>query len=479
MKLSKLAACIIISGAFLSSNVYAYGQKDLSTWESRSPINFFGNNADIDWKYVDNLSESEKSFSERLKRINLDENGDLKVSLHGYGVLNFENRQNKDFDPDKANDNEYKGGYYFATDFSYKDKYRLFGEIRTNSSNFDTGPWNPTLDAGTDIHQLFVEMNDINIAGGSLDARIGRQELTLDMWQLYNQLPLAVRSRFDAVKLDYKRGMHNFTAYYGEEIHPYKECMFCDYVGNWDDERISGNNSTGLIYSTFTPAGLFKASFANHQIEENLFIHTDHGAVDIYTVGASLYKFARTGLGYMLDARYQFGDTAGQDVSAYMAFADVNYKIQKDWGYKFGGIGYVGSGDDPNDDKLTGYNLAWGSDLLGFAADAAYSNAINLGTYLQTEYMPKQTVNLAFMSTWRINTDDALYGISLGPIYGADSDEKFAYSQVALVFNNQITPNVITNLELSYAMDSDYIKDVVGENSENTKRIKFNIRYLF
>jgi hypothetical protein len=86
---------------------------------------------------------------------------------------------------------------------------------------------------------------------------------------------------------------------------------------------------------------------------------------------------------------------------------------------------------------------------------------------------------LRALSTWRENTEDAIYTGGRQVLFGADSDEKYAYTQFLALFENQITPNVKSELEISYALDSQYIKDVVGSNTSDISRVSWNLLYYF
>ena len=81
-----------------------------TTWQQRNPIiHELGNRADEDWSYVDQLQESEKSFTEKLKRISFSENGDWKASFNMSAKVEFQNQWNSGFDSDSRVHNEVVG----------------------------------------------------------------------------------------------------------------------------------------------------------------------------------------------------------------------------------------------------------------------------------------------------------------------------------------------------------------------------------
>ncbi len=121
------------------------------------------------------------------------------------------------------------------------------------------------------------------------------------------------------------------------------------------------------------------------------------------------------------------------------------------------------------------FNPLWTGDPLGFAHDGAYGNAMQVGGYSVIEYMPKQSIITGFMSTWRADTDDAIYTLNQDILFGENSDEKYAYTQFYLQFHNYITGNLKTELNLYYALDSDYTRDVVGPQSDNITRAEIAV----
>ena len=148
------------------------------TWSERNPIIFWGDRANEDWSYVDNLEESKKSFSEKLKRLDITDDGEWKVSFSGNIKMAVDNRWNHMYDPDVRKKNEFRSRAQFATDVTYQDWARIYGEIRTNYTNLDNP--GPVDDAGTDLHQLFAEFKLLDDGEQYSTTRFGRQEIYLN-----------------------------------------------------------------------------------------------------------------------------------------------------------------------------------------------------------------------------------------------------------------------------------------------------------
>lgn len=445
-----------------------------SSWSERNPIVFWGDRANEDWSYVDNLDESQKSFSEKLKRLDIDESGDWKVSFSGNVKAALDNRWNHMYDGDDRKKNELRTRMQFSTDVTYQDWMRLFGEIRTNYTNLDNP--GPVDDAGTDFHQLFTEFKLLDDGEQYLSTRLGRQEIYLNEWQMMNREPTPVQSSWNAASAKYSVAGINFDVYYGEEVFPlYNDGSFS---GNWDD-KTNGKKSTGLFANWGTDFGVMQAYVMSNQLTNESFVNAPNGDVDIQVLGLHAHNFVGEGFGYMFDGVYQFGDHAGKDISAYMAYADLNYNWKADWNYRWGLNLHYASGSDKDSDKVNTFNPLWTGDPLGFAHDGAYGNAMQVGSYTVIEYQPKQSIIAGFMSTWRANTDDAIYTLNQDVLFGAESDEKYAYTQFYLQFHNYITGNLKSEVNVYYALDSDYTRDVVGSSSDDISRVEIALIYNF
>ncbi|WEM45047.1 hypothetical protein PTW35_18300 (plasmid) [Photobacterium sp. DA100] len=469
-----ITKCTLSLLALSISGVLHASDTATSTWPERNPIVFWGDRANEDWSYVDNLDESQKSFSEKLKRLDITDDGDWKVSFAGNVKVALDNRWNHMYDPDIRKHNELRSRLQLSTDVTYQDWMRVFGEIRTNYTNLDAP--GPIDDAGTDFHQLFTEFKLLDDGEQYLSTRLGRQEIYLNEWQMMNREPTPVQSSWNAVSAKYSVSGINFDAYYGEEVFP----LFDDgsFSGNWDD-KTNGNKSTGLFANWRTDFGAMQAYVMSNKLTNSSFVNAPDGDVDIQVLGLHAHDFVSEGFGYMIDGVYQFGDHAGKDISAYMAYADLNYNWKADWNYRVGMNLHYASGSDADSDKVNTFNPLWTGDPLGFAHDGAYGNAMQVGGYSVIEYAPKQIIITGFMSTWRANTDDAIYTLNQDVLFGEDSDEKYAYTQFYLQFHNYITGNLKTEVNTYYALASDYTDDVVGPNSKDITRFELALIYNF
>ena len=141
-----------------------------------------------------------------------------------------------------------------------------------------------------------------------------------------------------------------------------------------------------------------------------------------------------------LKVLYQTGKQAGQNIAAYMGYMDMNYNWSADWDWRVGMNLHYASGSDEGSSKVNTFNPLWTGDPLGFGFDGGYSNVMQVGLYTVVDYKPRQSIIAGFLSTWRANTDDAIYTLNQDVLYGADSNEKYAYTQAYLQFHNYVTP---------------------------------------
>jgi hypothetical protein len=368
---------LIINFGIISSCSYALANEIIEnkSWEERSPIIYFGDRSNENWNYVDDLSNDEKSFSEHLKRIDISDNGDWKVSISGTNRVRFEDRRNKNFINGNDQKSEIAAGLQISSDISYKNWLRFFGEVRTSYKNFDR--FSPIDDAGTDIQQLYADISNIELESGVLSARLGRQEISLNFWQMMSRETLPVQANWDALSVNYEINDYKLTGYYGEENFPKIEFLngSPSSSGNWDDEK-NGNTSSGLFLEKFTNYGLLKPFITTNHLESSHFVNIPTGEENIQSMGASLYKMQPFGISYLADVIYQTGKSSGMDVSAYMAHLNLSFAFEQDWHYRVGGIAHIASGSDANSSKVTTFNSLWTGDPLGSAVDAGYGNAI-------------------------------------------------------------------------------------------------------
>ncbi|QMV13795.1 alginate export family protein [Vibrio spartinae] len=464
---------IFLAVTFIScSNGFASEQ--LETWSTRNPVSFWIDRAKEDWRYVDNLDDNQKTLSEKLKRIDITDSGDFKYSFNGTYRIHFVNRWNQNFVEGDRQKDEYLSRIFLGSELNYKDRARVYGELRINNTNFTDN--SPVDDGGTDIHQLFLEYSNSNLFDKDWTVKLGRQEFLLTRMQFGNRELSGVQASWDAISTRFYVSDVEIGAYWGEEVLPvYKDGS---WAGNFDDKG-TGNKSKGIYGIVAGDYGQLTGYVLDTKIYNWSFIHANPGWENITSLGLNAFKYTRSGFGYSGDLIYQFGDQEGKNVSAYMGFGTINYNWDLDWKWQLGMVGHYASGTKSDDSSLHTFNPLWTDDILDAANTAAYSNVIQGGPYLSVDYAPAQTVYFGFMSTWRVSKDDAIYTKDQSLLYGADSDEKYAYTQAAIRFHNLITTNLKFDAALLYAFDSKYLEDVIDSKVADSRRWDMQITYNF
>ncbi len=258
-------------------------------WAERNPISFYKDRALEDWRYVDNMSEDDKTLAERLKRIPVSEDEKWKASFSHNLRIAFDNRWDESFKEDNRLKNAFVNRYYFGADINYDDFFRIYGELRVNYSKFALGEGSPVDNGGTDIHQIFAEVDLLQGQGERLSAKLGRQEVFITNFQLGAREIMAAQGSWDGVSVNYMNKGKRFYAYYGEQVFPRMEMTTAGPVwnGSFDDEH-TGNTSGGLLVQIPSSYGYLSLYGLASEKDE----------ADVYSLGTSLIKRTRSGLGY-------------------------------------------------------------------------------------------------------------------------------------------------------------------------------------
>lgn len=469
--MKKIINYIFIGLTTLSTYCFA-DDLDSKSWPERNPISWWVDRANEDWRYVDQLSDDQKTLAEKLKRINLSADGKWKVSFNGNFRIHFVNRWDENFVKDDRVVNNYLTRVFLGSEINYDDLARVYFELRNNESHYDLN--SPVDDGGTDVHQLFGEYNFINHSDEKLSARAGRQEILITRFQMGNRELSGVQGSWDALTWKYTRPTYDVNVYWGKEILPVYKNGHWD--GNFDDGQ-TGSKSGGIYSTSHTSYGDFLKYLMITKISNSSFIFADSGWASLRSYGLGLTKYNKTGLGYHIESIYQDGSQEGMPISAYMIYSDINYNWVSDWEWQAGLVSHYATGTKANDKTLHTFNPLWTDDTLDMANTGAYSNVIQTGPYISVNYKPDQTVYLGMLSTWRASTDDAIYTKDQTLLYGADSDHKYAYTQVALRFHNLIATNFKFDCGVLYALDSPYLRDVISSKSSDSFRIEMELTY--
>ena len=272
------------------------------------PPSFF----DADFRYLESLPYSQRTFEERLKRIPL---GDcLTFSTGGQFWTRYMNEHNSRL-------TEFDNTFTLArarayADLMYGDRFRIFGEfIWADSFQEDLDPL-PIDVNRADLLNLFVDVNLFEFDGKPVFARVGRQELLLGSQRMVSTLDCANTLRtFEGVRL-FRTGEKWDTDVFWTNFEPPDADAF---------DEADGNRNFAGAWATHRPRkghflDLYYLYFDNSNAVEQLGIV--RAPTEVHTLGTR-YIGDRQGLLYEYEVALQFGNQGGRDLLAGAATAGI------------------------------------------------------------------------------------------------------------------------------------------------------------
>jgi hypothetical protein len=307
---------------------------------------------------------------------------EFKLQFGGSQMIRWENRRNFDLDSSVDDDPH---GQFLRTLLNLEltaPCFRAFLEV----IDADARGWavDPLWDADWDIYQAFVELKDAPDSPWTL--RLGRMILPLHpegrLWgrppvdyYWFNFLP-----NFDGVMLDYKTKEVEVHTFFLQSL-TNRSINRAGIVRNDDFEQIDSRWFWGSI-ATFRDCAPHEYEFYFFGLNDNgdnRFFPPpprseagEFGELEKYTIGSRvrgpIKKWEGCGtLGYGLEAAWQWGQQANDDISAYMLHADINYEWDHPWKPKLTLLGNLASGDrDHNDGELNTFDPLFGSSHYGY-----------------------------------------------------------------------------------------------------------------
>ncbi|GIX45511.1 MAG: hypothetical protein KatS3mg130_1919 [Candidatus Sumerlaea sp.] len=282
-------------------------------------------------------------------------NNEWKLQVGGDQRARFEVRKNYDLN-NKVGDNDDLGFVRTRVNFdlSYQKLWRVYLEV---ADARQVGARTELMqEAYWHLHQLYLEARVRENSPWSL--RIGRQAVSLGEERLVeygswsNLLKL-----FDGARLRYKDDRMDLSflvlqpdiyqrrhkpALTTDEPHPLNHTWLYGFYGTFYTLKPHEFDLYALGYSDRNAFRTFPSAIKGENGE--------YGTSSRYTVGTRwrgpLAKHPGVGtLGYGLEAAYQFGNIAEDDLRAYMLHADINYKWEKPWKPMLKLEGNLASGD--------------------------------------------------------------------------------------------------------------------------------------
>ncbi len=396
----------------LSTLAFASDTQDDSSY---SPPKYKALRFDEDWS---SMPANYGDWSDRLKKINLDDTGDYWLSLGGQFRVRGEVWRSFGFKDASTNDDEFVlfRNYYWA-DLHLGENLRVFAQGRSNfSTDRDLpGGKRAALDVATlDMLDGFVDYTIPFDGGGSLTLRGGRQELLFGKQRLISPLDWSNNRRtFDGGSFIFKPEDNSWKLH-GFLTSPVKTAKYT--FSNSDDNRLFW----GMYFNT---------KIVDHKYDLDAYVLGLHqkartyGAVtaneDRYTIGARLDGPIANGFAFDVESAGQFGSFGSQDIQAWMVASEVNYKFaDNDWNPVIAfGFDYASGDDSSTDGDLNTFNQLFplGHAFLGYIDIIGRQNIMDLRLTGIVWPMPKKLKLKADMHYLRrANENDALYNAGGG-----------------------------------------------------------------
>ncbi|MEM1393557.1 MAG: alginate export family protein [Cyanobacteria bacterium P01_H01_bin.150] len=373
------------------------------------------------YSFKDERAEEDYSFlkdstnlvwQETIKYIPLSANRNSYLSIGGSFRPRFEHFTNNAWIAEN-NQNYYTQRLAFHTDVHLGKHVRLFGELQHGYST--EGKTFLQTDI-LDVHQGFIEFKTANT--NSFTFRFGRQEMKLGVGRLIDlRVGPNVRRAFDMGKVTFSKEQLTIDAFYGKEA----EVNFNTFDNNFTlfEEGAATPRLWG-IYSQFLTR---KSDGVNASLElyylgfqSDFSAYSDVAGEEIrHSLGVRSFGSIDQRFQFNTEFIYQFGDLAGNSISAFNFETDWKYIISfENWRPIIGLKLDWSSGDrEVGDGNLNSFNPM-------FVNPATYSLAavntpVNLLSFHPSLLLfpsKKWLINLEYAFFYRANELDGFYSPS-------------------------------------------------------------------
>ncbi len=284
--------------------------------------------------------------------------------------------------------------------------FRVFAELKSGLiDGRATGP-RPGIDVDRlDLHQAFADINVYPTDHSFITLRTGRQELNYGASRLIsvNEGP-NVRQAFQGIKLLTGFGNTKIDVFYSNPV--------ANLSGTFDDKANKAIKLYGLYTSWKTPvlAGCnLDVYFVGYHNDLSTYLKGS-GREDRYSFGLRWYSNPGSSLSYDIETIFQLGKLADDEISAYMAVAELSYTFKKSLTQPaFGLVAQVASGDKGDVGSLNTFNPLYTRVYFGLGMPYWPSNLIQLTPTFEIKPVKKLTIDAAAHALWRQSDQDGLY----------------------------------------------------------------------
>ncbi len=410
--------------------------------------------------YISLKDSSHLLGQEAIKFIPLAKDKSAYLSIGGSFRPRFEHFTNDSWIAGN-NLNYYTHRLAFHTDFHLGRGIRLFGELQ-HGYRTDGEIFLQTDDL--DIHQGFIEFK--TAGENPLTFRLGRQEMKLGVGRLVDlRVGPNVRRAFDLGKVSFQQDQFHIDAFYGKEaninfgVFDNDFTLFEEGATNpilWGiysqflvSENMNSKHSMELYYLGFQSD--FSA-FSDVTGEE-----TRH-SIGLRSFGSINHKFQ-----FNTEFIYQFGDLAGNTISAFNFETDWKYTISaKKWRPTIGVKLDWSSGDrDLADGRLNSFNPMFVNP--GMYSLAAVNTPVNLLSFHPSLLLfpsRKWLINVEYAFFYRSTVEDGFYSpprIQTRPVNGITA--RHLGNVIGLFLEYEYNRNAAFDVRSSYFIPASFMKE--------------------
>src|SRR5213594_822236 len=298
--------------------------------------------------------------------------------------------------------------------------------------------------------------------GGTLKARVGRQETAFDLQRFVSVRDGPnVRQAYDAAWLDWEQREWRFIGFWSMPVQYRHEHFFDDfssehfqYGGVRAERKNVGPGDLSAYYSRFI---LDKTRFLDARGDER------RNNFDLRYAGA------RSGFDWDVEAMGQVGDIGGKSIRAWGVGSRSGYTIADlPWTPRLGLQIDAASGDHKAGDKTLGtFNPLFPNGYyFTLAGYTGYTNLIHLKPSLTVKPTTKLALMIAPGLQWRETTADAVYVQPDIPVSGT-AGKAGRWSGVFVHFRAdlQVTPSVLAAVEAVRFQIGDALRRAGGHDS--------------